>query len=93
MPPPAAPLGVALRLRVAADYANATTLPATCTAPQYSQTEDYAVVLSANTSPPTAAFTADASLTCSGCVQFTDQSQNLPTAWRWNFGDGTSSPD
>lgn len=35
VPPGSAPLGVALRLRVAADYANATTLPTAGAAPHY----------------------------------------------------------
>ncbi|RZK53247.1 MAG: PKD domain-containing protein, partial [Hymenobacter sp.] len=36
-------------------------------------------------------FTPDAPTTCSGRVQFTDQSTNAPTSWRWDFGDNTSS--
>ena len=90
--PAAAPLGVPLRLRVAADYANAP-VPTACGTPEYSQTEDYAVVLAANPNPPVAAFAPDAATTCAGCVQFRDQSQNVPTAWQWAFGDGTTSPE
>ena len=91
--PPFAVLGTRLRLRVAADYA---LLPPTipfnsCSTPVYSQDEDYSVTLSANVSPPVAAFTTNGALTCSGCVQFTDASQNLPTAWLWTFGDGGTS--
>ncbi|RSK44327.1 GEVED domain-containing protein [Hymenobacter perfusus] len=82
--------GVRLRLRVAADYVNAT-LPSPCSTPQYSQTEDYAVIASASTQAPVTDFVADQTRTCSGTVQFTDQSQNGPTAWRWDFGDGTTS--
>jgi PKD repeat protein len=82
--------GVALRLRVAADYSLAPA-PTPCSTPQYSQTEDYRVTLQAATSAPTASFTADQTTTCSGCVQFTDQSQNGPTSWLWDFGDGTTS--
>ena len=85
--PATAVLGQPLRLRVAADYANEPP-PTACATPKYSQTEDYAVVLTANTLAPAAAFAPDALLTCSGCVQFTDQSQNLPTSYRWDFGDG-----
>ncbi|PJJ61054.1 GEVED domain-containing protein [Hymenobacter chitinivorans] len=83
-------LNTRLRLRVAADYANSP-YPMPCSTPLYSQTEDYTVVASANTTPPVAEFVADQTLTCSGCVQFTDQSQNSPTAWRWDFGDNTTS--
>ena len=89
-PSATATLGVNLRMRVAADYANGVT-PTSCSTPQYSQDEDYSVTLSANVSPPIAAFTTNGTTTCSGCMQFTDASQNLPTSWLWTFGDGTTS--
>ena len=89
-PPATAVLGTDLRLRVAADYANGP-VPTSCSTPQYSQDEDYSVRLSANANPPVAAFTVSATTTCTGNVQFTDASQNTPTAWLWTFGDGTSS--
>ncbi|GAB2943264.1 hypothetical protein GCM10027048_04850 [Hymenobacter coalescens] len=82
--------GVPLRLRVAADYVNVP-VPTPCSTPQYSQTEDYRVTLSASTTAPVVGFVADQTTTCSGCVQFTDQSQNGPTSWLWDFGDGTTS--
>lgn len=90
-PPAAATLGTRLRLRVATDYLNSP-LPTSCSTPVYSQDEDYSVTLSANVSPPVAAFTTNGTTTCSGCVQFTDASQNLPTSWFWNFGDGYTGP-
>ena len=89
-PPATAVLGTDLRLRVAADYANGP-VPTSCSRPEYSQDEDYSVRLSANSSPPVAAFTVSATTTCTGTVQFTDASQNTPTAWLWTFGDGTTS--
>lgn len=89
-PPATARTGVPLRLRVAADYANSP-VPAPCSTPQYSQDEDYAVTLTANAHPPVAAFTTNGATTCSGCVQFTDASQNVPTSWVWDFGDGATS--
>lgn len=89
-PPATAILGTRLRMRVASDGADAT-FPTACSTPQYSQDEDYAVTLVANSSPPTAAFGTDVTTTCSGCVQFTDQSGNGPTSWRWSFGDNTTS--
>ncbi|SFQ03180.1 GEVED domain-containing protein [Hymenobacter arizonensis] len=88
--PATATLGTRLRMRVAADFANGL-VPTPCSTPLYSQHEDYGVTLSANASPPMAAFTTNATITCTGCVQFTDASQNLPTAWLWTFGDGTTS--
>jgi len=45
-----------------------------------------------NTNPPTANFTSDVTSTCSGVVQFTDQS-SLATSWLWNFGDGNTSTE
>ena len=89
-PPATAVLATRLRLRVAADYSLGT-VPTSCSTPVYSQTEDYSVTLAANVSPPVAAFTTSGTTTCSGCVQFTDASQNLPTSWLWTFGDGTTS--
>ncbi|MGI4835874.1 MAG: GEVED domain-containing protein [Janthinobacterium lividum] len=89
-PPATATLGTPLRLRVAADFADLAA-PTACATPQYSQDEDYAVTLVANSHPPTAAFGIDVTTTCSGCVQFSDQSGNGPTSWRWSFGDNTSS--
>ncbi|MET4073757.1 GEVED domain-containing protein [Hymenobacter sp. UYCo722] len=90
IPPATAVLNTNLRMRVAADFANGT-VPTSCSTPQYSQDEDYSVRLSANASPPVAAFTVSATTTCTGTVQFTDASQNLPTSWLWTFGDGTTS--
>jgi PKD repeat protein len=40
---------------------------------------------------PTAAFAADKTSSCTGVIQFTDQSTGGATAWSWNFGDGTTS--
>ena len=89
-PPAAATLNTKLRMRVASDYAN-TTVPTACSTPLYSQDEDYAVTLLANTSSPVAAFTQNATTTCTGAVQFTDQTSNGPTSWLWDFGDNTTS--
>ena len=43
-----------------------------------------------NTSP-NADFKVNDSLTCTGLVQFEDQSIAAPTSWLWDFGDGTTS--
>jgi PKD repeat protein len=39
---------------------------------------------------PIADFTSDVITTCHGTVRFTDQSVDVPQAWLWNFGDGSS---
>ena len=41
--------------------------------------------------PPDANFTANVTSSCSGTINFTDQSTNTPTSWQWNFGDGQTS--
>ncbi|MFC6225338.1 GEVED domain-containing protein [Hymenobacter artigasi] len=89
-PPTTAVLSTNLRMRVASDYALGI-VPTSCSTPQYSQVEDYSVRLSSNVSAPVAVFTTNGTTTCSGTVQFTDASQNLPTSWLWTFGDGTTS--
>ncbi len=40
---------------------------------------------------PITNFVANYTTSCSGTVQFTDISQDLPTSWSWNFGDGNTS--
>lgn len=39
---------------------------------------------------PVADFTSDVTATCQGIVNFTDLSIDVPQAWLWNFGDGTT---
>lgn len=56
------------------------------------EVEDYLVIVSGQQAPPDAAFILDNTVSCNGLVQFTDRSTNSPTTWRWDFGDGISSP-
>ncbi len=44
-------------------------------------------------SAPTAGFASDVVQTCSGEVQFTDQSEDVAQMWNWDFGDGTFSTE
>ncbi|GAB3637860.1 hypothetical protein GCM10027422_34500 [Hymenobacter arcticus] len=89
--PPTLTPGRILRLRIAADYVNSP-VPGPCTTPQYSQTEDYRVVVTTVPLPqPAARFAAADSVTCSGTIVLRDRSRNAPTSWRWDFGDGTTS--
>lgn len=39
---------------------------------------------------PTANFKADTTTTCTGKINFTDLSTNIPQAWLWEFGDGNT---
>lgn len=84
-------IGQQLKVRVSADLITAANLPGPCTTPEYSQVEDYAIILQENVNPPVARFTVSDTLTCSGSVTFTDQSVNNPTSWFWSFGDGNTS--
>ena len=43
------------------------------------------------TVPPVANFYALSTQTCTGAVQFSDQSTIMPSAWLWDFGDGQTS--
>jgi len=40
---------------------------------------------------PAVEFATSSTFSCSGEVSFTDLSTNEPSAWNWNFGDGTTS--
>lgn len=42
---------------------------------------------------PIANFVANVTTTCSGEINFTDESDFNPTSWLWDFGDGTTSTD
>lgn len=43
--------------------------------------------------PPIAAFEANVTETCTGEINFTDNSTFYPTEWLWLFGDGSSSTE
>ncbi|HBG71662.1 MAG: hypothetical protein A2W93_06875 [Bacteroidetes bacterium GWF2_43_63] len=56
------------------------------------ETRVYSFQIPAGPLAPVANFTADATAPfCSGTVQFTDMSSNIPTSWLWTFGDGQTS--
>ena len=42
-------------------------------------------------SPPISNFSTSGTSTCSGLVNFYDQTSNSPNNWFWNFGDGNTS--
>lgn len=89
--PTTAVLDTALRLRVMADYDVGTPALDPCQDPQYGQAEDYTIRVKDNPFPPVAELGVSDTQTCNGNVQFTDQSKNAPTGWKWYFGDGDSS--
>lgn len=43
--------------------------------------------------PPVAEFSSDVVSTCTGIVNFTDESTNGPIDWFWDFGDGSTSTE
>jgi len=88
--PASAVTNTPLRLRIIADYYLSAT-PTPCANPDFGQAEDYTVIVLPNNNPPEVAFTANKTTTCNGVVSFTDLSENLPTYWFWDFGDGNTS--
>jgi len=56
-----------------------------------SEVTNFCVVSSS--APPTAAFSSDVTSTCTGLVNFTDESSGVVDSWLWNFGDGATSTD
>jgi Zn-dependent metalloprotease len=79
-----------LRLRIISDV-SAISDPCTVSA-NYSQVEDYAVLVSEVDSPPIANLTADeTTINVGSSVNFTDLSTGLPTSWEWSFPGGTPS--
>lgn len=87
--PGGAVLNTPLRLRISSDVVGGALT--SCDDNSFGQTEDYGLVITANTNPPLAGFFTDSTLTCTGVVNFTDTSTNGPTSWLWDFGDGGSS--
>jgi len=79
--------GQYLRMRVASDW-QGNPQPSPCTDVQFGQFEDYSVLIQPDTVPPVPNFIADATMTCTGVVNFTDLSTLSPTSWLWDFGDG-----
>ncbi len=89
--PTGAVLNTQVRLRVAADYDGSANLPSPCGIFDFGQAEDYSIVIEQNTNPPSTNFSVDNITTCTGNVVFSDLSNNSPTTWDWDFGDGTNS--
>jgi PKD repeat protein len=82
-----------LRMRVAAEWVSASNpIPTPCDDREFSQVEDYKVVVIPNLQAPVTDFTASPTTSCDGVVQFQDLSINGPTSWFWDFGDGFTSP-
>ncbi|MBL4861918.1 MAG: PKD domain-containing protein [Crocinitomicaceae bacterium] len=83
-------MGTPLRMRVGCDRYTFST-PQPCTNVYYGEFEDYTVVVQSNSLPPNASSACNVLDECQGVVQFVDMSTNFPTAWYWDFGDGTTS--
>ncbi|HRH38916.1 MAG TPA: PKD domain-containing protein, partial [Flavobacteriales bacterium] len=43
--------------------------------------------------PPVAQISASPAFTCTGTVNFSDESQYTPTSWEWSFGDDSTSTE
>lgn len=79
-----------LRMRVSADNYSSP-VPTPCSTPEYSQVEDYGIIVLANFQKPLVNFSAATPVTCSPTVQFSQQVQNGATSYLWSFGDNTTS--
>ena len=89
--PVAANLGVT-RLRVKMHYNRDGYTPndTPCGIGGYGEVEDYSINIISPDSPPTADFSAAQTTSCTGEIQFQDESA-LATGWTWDFGDGNTS--
>ena len=83
--------GSTLRMRIASNLVQGGNQLVSCGTIQQGQAEDYGIIVLANTSKPKAAFGVNNVISCSGVVQFSDSSLNVPTLYLWSFGDGQTS--
>ncbi len=88
IPISAAIIGVPLRMRVVCEAWN--NVPTSCDNVGSGEFEDYTIIIEENTSPPVAGFNFDFINGCQRIIQFNDLSTNLPYAWSWDFGDGST---
>jgi len=88
-PPTSAVFNTPLRMRVIDEYSGYTIANA-CYSPYYGQTEDYTVKIQPNNVPPVSLYSTQTN-SCTGTVNFTNNSYNNPLSWTWNFGDGGAS--
>jgi PKD repeat protein len=82
-------LNTPLRMRVMSDYAGSAY--DACTYLDKGQAEDYTISITPNTSAPIVYFSVDTALSCQSSFVFADSSDNGPTSWMWDFGDGVTS--
>lgn len=89
--PVAASLGTT-RLRVKMHYNRDGYTPndTPCGVGGYGEVEDYSINIISPDIPPTADFSAAQTTSCTGEIQFQDES-TLATGWSWDFGDGNTS--
>jgi PKD repeat protein len=83
-------LNTPIRMRIFSDY-DLSPIPEPCSAPEFGQIEDYSVFVSQLDTASISKFITNKIYSCDGLIEFTDLSENIPTSWLWDFGDGNFS--
>jgi|GEM_PF-1154270 len=80
-----------LLMLLSADFAGSQPMP--CSTPQFGQAELYRVRITPAPDKPIASFFSpqENQVSCNGHIAFTNTSQNNPTYFIWDFGDGNGS--
>jgi PKD repeat protein len=77
-----------LRMRIISDVQGSQA--GSCVNRTSGQIEDYTIITTPNIRKPVAAFNSNFNNICDSFVKFSDASQNGPTSYLWDFGDGSA---